>query len=38
MSVITLKDIRKVYPLGKQKVEAVKGISLDIEKGQFAAI
>ncbi len=38
MSVITLKDIRKVYPLGKQKVEAVKGISFDIEKGEFAAI
>lgn len=38
MSVITLKDVHKIYPLGKQKVEAVKGISFDIEKGEFAAI
>ena len=38
MPVVSLKDIHKVYPLGKQKVEAVKGVSFDIEKGEFAAI
>ena len=38
MAVIELKDIRKVYPLGKQKVEAIKGVSFGIEKGEFAAI
>ena len=38
MAVIELKDIRKVYPLGKQKVEAIKGVSFCIEKGEFAAI
>ena len=38
MSVISLKNIHKIYPLGKQKVEAIKGISFDIEKGEFAAI
>ncbi|MCQ2591249.1 MAG: ABC transporter ATP-binding protein [Treponema sp.] len=38
MAVVTLKDVHKVYPMGKQKVEAVKGVSFDIEKGEFAAI
>lgn len=38
MAVVTLQDIRKTYPMGKQKVEAVKGISFKIEKGEFAAI
>lgn len=38
MSVVTLENVKKVYPLGKQKVEAVKGISFNIEKGEFAAI
>ena len=38
MSVITLENIHKVYPLGKQKVEAVKGVSFSIEKGEFTAI
>ena len=38
MSVVTLRDVHKAYPMGKQKVEAVKGVSFDIEKGEFAAI
>ncbi|MBR4791602.1 MAG: ABC transporter ATP-binding protein [Treponema sp.] len=38
MSVITLDNVRKTYPLGKQRVEAVKGVSFSIEKGEFAAI
>ena len=38
MSVITLENVRKTYPLGKQRVEAVKGVSFSIEKGEFAAI
>lgn len=38
MSVVTLNDLRKVYPMGKQKLEAVKGVSLKVEKGEFAAI
>lgn len=38
MSVVTLENVKKIYPLGKQKVEAVKGISFKIEKGEFAAI
>ena len=38
MSVITLENVHKTYPLGKQRVEAVKGVSFSIEKGEFAAI
>ena len=38
MSVITLDNVHKTYPLGKQCVEAVKGVSFSIEKGEFAAI
>lgn len=38
MSVVTLKDVHKIYPMGKQFVEAVKGVSFQIEKGEFAAI
>ena len=38
MSVISLHDIHKSYPMGKQRVEAVKCVSFKIEKGEFAAI
>lgn len=38
MAVVTLRDVHKFYPLGKERVEAVKGVSFDIEKGEFAAI
>ena len=38
MSVITLTQVHKRYPLGKQDVAAVKGVSFSIEKGEFAAI
>ncbi len=38
MSIIELKEVRKVYPLGKVEVEAVKGVSFSIEKGDFISI
>ncbi len=38
MSVITLSNVRKTYPLGKQEVVAVKDASFSVEKGEFAAI
>ena len=38
MAVVTLQDIHKAYPMGKQSIEAVKGVSFSIEKGEFAAI
>ncbi|HRY73682.1 MAG TPA: ABC transporter ATP-binding protein [Spirochaetia bacterium] len=38
MTIVELKDVRKVYPLGKVEVEAVKGVSFSIEKGDFISI
>lgn len=38
MSVITLTNVKKTYPLGKQEVTAVDNVSFAIEKGEFAAI
>ena len=35
---IELKNVKKNYKLGKEIVEALKGISLEIEKGEFVAI
>ncbi len=38
MTIIELKDARKIYLLGKVQVEAVKGVSFAIEKGDFVSI
>jgi putative ABC transport system ATP-binding protein len=38
MTIIELKDVRKNYLLGKVQVEAVKGVSFAIEKGDFVSI
>lgn len=38
MAVVSLKDVHKFYPLGKERIEAVRGVSFDIEKGEFAAV
>ncbi len=38
MPIIELKEVRKVYPLGKVEVHAVKGVSFSIEKGDFISI
>jgi putative ABC transport system ATP-binding protein len=38
MAIVELKDVRKVYPLGKTEVHAVKGVSFDIEKGDFISL
>ncbi|MEW6549367.1 MAG: ABC transporter ATP-binding protein [Spirochaetota bacterium] len=38
MPIIELKDVRKIYPLGKVEVHAVKGVSFAIEKGDFISI
>lgn len=35
---ITLKNINKYYPLGKDRFQALKNINLTIEKGNFIAI
>jgi putative ABC transport system ATP-binding protein len=38
MSVVKLTDVKKIYPLGKTEVHAVKGVSFDIEEGDFISI
>lgn len=38
MGIVELKDVHKVYPLGKVEVSAVKGVSFSIEKGDFISI
>ncbi|HEY0066388.1 MAG TPA: ATP-binding cassette domain-containing protein, partial [Flavisolibacter sp.] len=36
--IIHLEGIRKNYFLGKQVIEVLKGISLDINKGEYVAL
>ena len=38
MSLIELKNITKSYPLGDGELQILKGINLEIEKGEFVAI
>jgi putative ABC transport system ATP-binding protein len=38
MAIIHMEDIRKVYDTGKVKVEALKGVDLQIEQGELVAI
>lgn len=35
---LSARDITKTYKIGRQKVDALKGISLDIHKGEFIAL
>ena len=38
MALIELRDIRKTYDLGEVRVSALRGVSLTMERGEFAAI
>ena len=38
MSIISLEQVHKVYPLGKTEVKAVAGVSFEIQKGDFVSI
>jgi putative ABC transport system ATP-binding protein len=38
MAMIEMKNIRKVYEMGKVSLEALKGISLRVEPGEFVSI
>ena len=38
MPIVQLRDVHKKYPLGKTEVHAVKGVSFDIEEGDFISI
>lgn len=37
-SIIEIKELKKIYSAGAAKVEALKGISISIEKGDYVAI
>ena len=37
-AVIHMDDIRKIYDTGKIKVEALKGVDLEVRDGEFVAI
>ena len=38
MSIISVKEVTTHYALGTQTVEALRGVSFDIKKGEFIAI
>ncbi|WP_284345821.1 ABC transporter ATP-binding protein [[Clostridium] colinum] len=38
MSILEIKDVKKVYRNGKIEVEALKGINFSVEKGEFVSI
>ena len=38
MALIELRDISKIYDLGEVKVEALRGVSLDLEQGEYVAL
>jgi putative ABC transport system ATP-binding protein len=37
-TVITIRDVTKVYQMGTQEVHALRGVSLDVERGEALAI
>ena len=38
MAIAQLKDVTKIYPLGKTEVHALKGVSFEINEGDFVSI
>lgn len=38
MAIIQLSEVSKTYPLGKTEVKAVRGVSFEIQKGDFVSI
>ena len=37
-TVVRLAEVTKVYPMGEERVEALKGVSVQIDRGEFLAI
>ncbi|HBN07938.1 MAG TPA: hypothetical protein DD435_04560 [Cyanobacteria bacterium UBA8530] len=38
MAIVSIKQVTKIYPMGKTQVQALNGVDLSIEKGEFLAI
>ncbi len=38
MSIVSVSDVHKIYPLGQTEVKAVNGVSFEIERGDFISI
>ncbi|MCL2295405.1 MAG: ABC transporter ATP-binding protein [Spirochaetes bacterium] len=38
MAIVSLENVKKIYPLGKTEVAAINGVSFEIEKGDFISI
>ena len=38
MAIVSVQDVSKVYTLGKTEVPALRGVSLDVEQGEFLSI
>jgi putative ABC transport system ATP-binding protein len=38
MAKISVRDLKKTYPVGEIQVEALRGVSLEIEDGEFVAV
>ncbi|MCJ7552043.1 MAG: ATP-binding cassette domain-containing protein, partial [Anaerolineae bacterium] len=38
MSVIDLKDVKRIYKVGEVETPALRGVSLTVDEGEFAAI
>jgi putative ABC transport system ATP-binding protein len=37
-AIVTMRDVSKIYRLGKTEVPALRGVSLDIQRGEFLSI
>ena len=36
--IVSLRDVHRDYPLGAERVHALQGVSLDVERGDYVAI